>query len=127
MRLPSLENGSEHWVSRNAWWAVPESTHPLALPSCSGFGLDLVAFRPFEGLLQFKGILGSRASQLTKHKLPPAGRGCPWHQTMLAAGEHPSPIWGFKPPFRHLRSDFILQNVVACVPLTAKLLALLEL
>lgn len=47
-------------MSRSAQWAAPESPRPLALPLCSGFGLDPVAFRPFEGLLRFKDIPADR-------------------------------------------------------------------
>lgn len=65
-------------------------------------------------------------SRLPGDVLSPALRfpGSSWHwlQESIQA-----PFWGFKPPFRHLRSDFILQNLVASLPLAAKLSALLEL
>ena len=93
LRLPRLENGSERWVPRRARWAVPKSPRPLALLSCSPSGeLALGWIRLLLGHLKVS--RGSRASQLTEDKLSPDSAGCPWHQLMLATGEHPSPTLG---------------------------------
>lgn len=93
---------------------ISQAPCPMALPSFSPDGLDLVAFRPFEDLPWFKGILADQGQAVSK--LSPAGVGCPWYQLMLATSK--SHFWGLKPPFGHFGSDFIGQNLVAWVPLT---------
>lgn len=64
-----------HFPSPNIPWA-----------RLHGFGLDLVAFRPLGCHPRFKGVPAKRGQAV------PSRRGRPWHQSMPAAGEHPSLI-----------------------------------
>lgn len=88
---------------------------PMALPSFSPDGLDLVAFRPFEDLPWSKGILADQGQAVSS-----------WCGVSLASVDarhrrvSKSHFWGLKPPFGHFGSDFIFQNLVAWVHLTEK-------
>lgn len=78
----------------------------------TGFGLDSVTFKHHWKVGDVPATWGCA--------VPTSG--VPWQQ--LTAGEQSG---GYKPPFRHLRSDFIPQNLVASPPLAAKPSAPLEL
>lgn len=88
--LPRLENGSKHWMSRHAQRAFLKFLCPLALPSFSPNGLDLVAFRPFEDLPWFKGIPADQGQAVSS-----------WREVSMASvdarhGRAPKPPLGLK-------------------------------